>query len=186
MTLFFYILIAIITFIAFLHAWAKKEFDISRTVVINTPKEDVYNLIRQLKKQPSWMPWMEEDYKGTLKFNGEDGKQDAILYWKSKNRFYEGTQKIVKLNQGRIMETRVLVLKPAKMIFLEYKGLKGLDENKTKMVWGVRGGLNFPFSVIALIQPVDKMYGADLEKGLKNLKNILEHRAKKSELKVYS
>jgi len=50
MTLFFYILIAIITFIAFLHAWAKKEFDISRTVVINTPKEDVYNLIRQLKK----------------------------------------------------------------------------------------------------------------------------------------
>jgi hypothetical protein len=182
MTLFFYILIAIITFIAFLHAWAKKEFDISRTVVINKSKEDVYNLVRQLKKQPHWMPWFKKDYKGVLKFNGEDGKQDAILYWRNYNRLFEGTQKTVKLNQGRIMETRVLILKPAKMIFLEYKGLKELDENKTKMVWGVRGGLNFPFTIIALMQPVDKMYGDDLERGLKNLKHMLEYKHEKTEV----
>lgn len=182
MTLFFYILIAIITFIAFLHAWARKEFDISRTVVINRSKDDVYNLVRQLKKQPHWMPWFKKDYKGVLKFNGEDGKQDAILYWGNNNRLFEGTQKTVKLNQGRIMETRVLVLRPAKMIFLEYKGLKELAENKTKMVWGIRGGLNFPFSVIALMQPVDKMYGSDLELGLKNLKQILEYKNEKTEV----
>lgn len=182
MTLFFYILIALITFIAFLHAWAKKEFDISRTVVINRSKDDVYNLVRQLKKEPHWMPWFKKNYKGNLKFSGEDGKLGAILYWKNNNHLFEGTQKTVKLNQGRIMETRVLILKPVKMIFLEYKGLKELDGNKTKMVWGVRGGLNFPFSVIALIQPVDKMYGQDLELGLKNLKNILEYKHEKTEV----
>lgn len=181
MTLFFYILIAIITFIAFLHAWAKKEFDISRTVVINKSKEEVFHLVRQLKKQPHWMPWLKPDYKGVLKFNGEDGKTGALLYWKSKGMLYEGTQKIVKLNQGRIMETRMLILRPGKMILLEYKGLKELDENKTKMVWGVRGGLNFPFSVIALIQPVDKVYGKDLELGLKNLKKMLEYSHEKTE-----
>jgi len=182
MTLFFYILIAIITFVAFLHAWARKEFDISRTVVINRSKDDVYNLVRQLKKQPHWVPWFKKDYKGVLKFNGEDGKQGALLYWRNNNRLFEGTQKTVKLNQGRIMETRVLILRPAKMIFLEYKGLKELDENKTKMVWGIRGGLNFPFSVIALMQPVDKMYGEDLERGLKNLKQILEYKHEKTEV----
>jgi hypothetical protein len=182
MTLFFYILIAIITFVAFLHTWARKEFDISRTVVINRSKDDVYNLVRQLKKQPHWVPWFKKDYKGVLKFNGEDGKQGALLYWRNNNRLFEGTQKTVKLNQGRIMETRVLILRPAKMIFLEYKGLKELDENKTKMVWGIRGGLNFPFSVIALMQPVDKMYGEDLERGLKNLKQILEYKHEKTEV----
>ena len=182
MTLFFYILIAIITFIAFLHAMAKKEFDISRTLVINRSKEDVYNLVRQLKKQHLWMPCFEEDYKGVLKFNGDDGKPGALLYWKKNNRLFEGTQKIVKLNQGRIMETRVLVLRPGKLICLEYKGLKELDQNKTKMVWGIRGGLNFPFSVIALFQPVDKMYGDDLELGLKNLKKMLEHKHDKTEV----
>ncbi|WP_010229199.1 SRPBCC family protein [Gillisia marina] len=182
MTLFFYILIAIITFIAFLHAWAKKEFDISRTLVINRSKEDVYNLVRQLKKQHHWMPWFKKDYKGILRFNGDDGKQGALLYWRKNNRLFEGTQKIVKLNQGRIMETRVLVLRPAKLICLEYKGLKELEENKTKMVWGIRGGLNFPFSVIALFQPVDKMHGEDLELGLKNLKAMLEYKHEKTEV----
>ncbi|TVZ28147.1 polyketide cyclase/dehydrase/lipid transport protein [Gillisia sp. Hel_I_86] len=182
MTLIFYIIIGFITFIAFLHAWARKEFDISRTVVINRSKEDVYNLVRQLKKESHWMPWFKKNYKGILKFNGEDGKQGALLYWRSKNRLFEGTQKIVKLNQGRIMETRVLVIRPAKMILLEYKGLKELDENKTKMVWGIRGGLNFPFSVIALFQPADKMYGEDLELGLKNLKTMLEYKNKKTEV----
>lgn len=179
MTLFFYILIAFITFIAFLHALAKKEYDISRTLVINRSKEDVYNLVRQLKKQTHWMPWLKNDFKGILKFNGDDGKQNALLYWRKNNRLFEGTQKIVKLNPGKIMETRVLIIRPANLICLEYKGFKELDENKTKMVWGIRGGLNFPFSVIALFHPVDKMYGENLELGLKNLKMMLEYKDEK-------
>lgn len=174
MTLFFYILIAIITFFAFLHAWARKEFDISRTVVINRPKEEVYNFVRQLKKEHLWMPWFKENFNGILKYKGDDGKMEALLYWKGHRRFYEGTQKIVKLNQGKIVETRFLLVKPFRMVLLEYKGLKEIDENKTKMVWGIRGGLKFPFSVMALIHPVDKAYGKDLEKGLKNIKGILE------------
>ncbi len=176
MTLVFYIFIAIITFFAFLHAWAKKEFDISRTVIINRPKEEVFNFVRQLKKEPLWMPWFEKDYRGILKFKGDDGKPEALLYWKGHKFFYEGTQKINKLNQGRIMETRILVVKPFTLALLEYKGLKEIDENKTKIVWGIRGSLAFPFSVISLIHPVDKAFGKDLESGLKRIKSILEIR----------
>lgn len=178
MTLFFYILIAIITFFAFLHAWASKEFNISRTVVINSPKEEVFSFVRQLKKEHIWMPWFSKNFNGILKYKGEDGKLDAMLYWKGHKNFYEGTQKIIKLNQGKIIETRFLFAKPYKMILLEYKGLKEIDETKTKLVWGIRGELKFPFSVMALIHPVDKAYGKDLEEGLKNLKTILETRKK--------
>ncbi len=174
MTLIFYIFIAIITFFAFLHAWARKEFDISRTVVIQRPREEVYNFVRQLKKEPLWMPWFNKEYKGILKYDGDDGKMDAMLYWKGHKYFYEGTQKIVKLNQGKIMETRLLIVKPFRLVLLEYKGLKEIDENRTKMVWGIRGGLAFPLSVISLLHPVDKAYGDLLEEGLKNIKNILE------------
>lgn len=184
MTLIFYIIIGIITFIAFLHAAAKREFEISRTVVINCPKEEVFNLVRQLKKEPLWMPWFAGNYKGILKYKGEDGKTDALLYWKGHNRFYEGTQKITKIQQGKIIETKFSIVKPFKMILLEYKGLKEIDDNKTKMVWGVKGYLAFPFSVIALIQPVDKAYGKELELGLKNLKTILEAKNKSKEIQT--
>lgn len=181
MTLFFYILIAFITFIAFLHAWAKRDFNISRTIVINSSKDEVYGLIRQLKKQPLWMPWFKKD-KFILKFNGEDGKLEALLYWKCRKLLYEGTQKIIKLNPNRIMETRVLVTRPVKMVLLEYKAVKELDENKIKIVWGIQGNLPFPLSVLSIIHPMDKMYGEDLELGLKNLKKVIEYKHEKTEV----
>ena len=174
MTLIFYIIIGIITFIAFLHAAAKKEYDISRTVVINCPKEEVFNLVRQLKKERLWMPWFANNYEGILRYKGDDGKIGAYLYWKGHKKFYEGTQNITKINHGKIIETKISIVKPFKMMLLEYKGLKEIDDNKTKMVWGVKGYLAFPFSVFALIQPVDKAYGKELELGLKKLKTILE------------
>lgn len=184
MTLFFYTIIGIITFIAFLHAAAKKEFEISRTVVINCPKEEVFNLVRQLKKERLWMPWFLNNYKGILKYKGDDGKIDAFLYWKGHKRFYEGTQSITKINHGKIIETKFSIVKPFKLMLLEYKGLKEIDNNKTKMVWGVKGYLPFPFSVISLIQPVDKAYGLELELGLKNLKILLETRNISKEIPV--
>lgn len=184
MTLIFYIIIGIITFIAFLQAAAKKEFDVSRTVVINCPKEEVFNIVRQLKKEHLWMPWFADNYDGILKYKGEDGKIDALLYWKGHKRFYEGTQSITKIQQGKIIETKFSIVKPFKMILLEYKGLKEIDDTKTKMVWGVKGYLAFPFSVLALIQPVDKAYGNQLELGLKKLKISLEARNKSKEIKV--
>jgi hypothetical protein len=185
MTLFFYIIIGIITFIAFLQAAAKKEFDISRTVVINCPKEEVFNIVRQLKKEQLWMPWFADNYDGVLKYRGEDGKLDAFLYWKGHKKFYEGTQNITKIQQGKIIETKFSIVKPFKMILLEYKGLKEIDDNKTKMVWGIKGYLAFPFSVLALIHPVDKAYGKDLELGLKNLKTILEDKNITKDVKAF-
>ncbi len=185
MTLFFYTLIAIITFFAFLHAWASKEFDVSRTVVINRPKEEVFNYVRQLRNEHTWMPWFVEDFDGVLRYKGEDGKLDALLYWKGHKFFKEGTQKIIKIHQGKIIETRFLIVSPMKTVVLDYKGLKEMDENKTKMVWGVKGGLTFPFSVLALLHPIEKAYGNDLEAGLKNLKTIMEVKNKYREPSVY-
>lgn len=185
MTLFFYIIIGIITFIAFLHAWAGKEFEINRTVVINRPKDEVFNIVRQLRKEHLWIPWFKKDFNGVLKYSGEDGKMDALLYWKGHKTFYEGTQKITKINQGKIIETRYLVVKPLRMVMIEYKGLKEIDENKTKIVWGVKGGLAFPLSVMALIYPVDKAYGEKLEVGLKDLKTFMEAKFEKPPLKTF-
>jgi hypothetical protein len=182
MTLFFYSIIGIITFIAFLHAWADKEFEINRTVIINKQRDEVFNLVRQLKKEHLWMPWFKNNYNGILKYCGEDGKFDATLYWKGHRYFYEGTQKIIKINQGKIIETRIFIVKPLRMVLIDYKGLKEIDENKTKIVWGVKGALAFPFSVFALIYPVEKAYADKLEEGLKNLKSHLENKHEKTGL----
>lgn len=173
MTLFFYIIIGFITFIAFLHAWSRKDYELSRTVVINRPKAEVYAYIRQLKKQELWMPWFLNDPNFVMKFKGEDGKLGAASYWKGNNKV-EGIQKITKLQEGKLLETQLLFLRPYKSLSLNYMAVKELESERTKMVWGVKGVHRFPASVFMLFYGMERAIGNDFEAGLQNLKRILE------------
>lgn len=174
MTLFFYIIIGVITFGAFLHAWSKKDFNISRTIVINRPKAEVYAFVRQLKKQPQWMPWFQIDSQVQLKFKGEDGKTDAAIYWKGNKKVGEGMQRITKVKEGKVLESQLLFLKPYKAVALMYTGVKEVEPERTKMVLGIRGVHKFPASVMSLFVGLEKVIGEDLEKGLRELKKVME------------
>lgn len=175
MTLFFYVIIGIITFVAFLHAWAKKEYNLSRTVVINRPKAEVYAFIRQLKKQPLWLPWYLKDPDAVIKYKGEDGKVGASSYWKGSNNI-EGIQKIVKVKEGKVFETQLFFIKPYKSLSLNYIAVKEVEPDRTKMVWGVKGVHKFPASVLMLFYGMDRAIGKDFEVGLYNLKTYLERK----------
>lgn len=178
MTLFFYILIGVITFVAFLHAWSKKEYDIYRTLIINNPKAEVYGYVRQLKNQKYWIPWFGENPQLVLKLKGEDGKPGAALYWNGKSKFgeEEGVQKIVKVKQGKVFESQLMFVKPYKTLSLSYIGVKEVSEDRTKIVWGLRGVHRFPASVVMLFYGLERVVGKDLEEGLSNLKSILENK----------
>tara|TARA_B100000929_G_scaffold273380_1_gene245722 strand:- start:582 stop:1112 length:531 start_codon:yes stop_codon:yes gene_type:complete len=176
MTLFFYLIIGLITFFAFLHAWVKKDYDISRTVVINKPREEVFTFIRQLKNQPLWNPWFQRDPEAIMKYKGNDGKVGASFYWKGNAKVGEGIQRITKAKQGRVYETSILFVKPVKVHTLTYIGMKELDDEKTKMVWGTKGNLAFPLTIISIFYSPEKALGANFDKGLKELKEIMEFR----------
>ncbi len=122
------------------------------------------------------MPWFKRDPDAVLKFKGVDGKEGAGFYWRGNKKVGEGTQKIVKLKPTAIIETRLLFVRPIKLNSLTYIGIKELEPKKSKIVWGVRGLLPFPLSIISIFYSGDKLLGNDLEKGLINLKTILESR----------
>ena len=179
MTLFFYLLIAFITFIAFLHALARKRYDINRTMVINAPRDLVFSFVGRLKNYPLWVPWFKKYPNTRLKQKGEDGKLGAAIYWKGANRgMGEGFQKIIKVKHPRVFETRILFIKPVKVSMLTYFAVKELEPGKSKVVWGIRGTLPFPLSVISLFYSPNKLMGSDIEKGLLNLKTNMEKKVK--------
>lgn len=137
----------------------KKDYDVSRTVVINASREEVFNFVRKLRNQPHWNPWFRRDPEAIKKYKGEDGKLGSSFYWKGNSKAGEGIQRIVKAKFGRVLETRILFIKPIKVHALTYIGVKELEEEKTKMVWGVRGHLAFPLTIISLLYPPEKNSG---------------------------
>lgn len=178
MTFFFYILIGCITFIAFLHAWSKKEFDQNRTIIINKPKIEVYSYVRQLKLQHFWFPYFEKRPGIVLKYKGDDGREGAALYWKIKHRWFEeeGIEKIIKVKTGKVLETQFFFLKPCRTYFISYIAVKEVGNEKTKILWGIRGVHRFPLSVFFLFYGFNGKLRAHIEEGLENLKFNLENR----------
>ncbi|MCL6219196.1 SRPBCC family protein [Zunongwangia pacifica] len=174
MTLFFYVIIAVITFVAFLHAWSKKDYDVSRTIVINRSKADIYGFVRQLKNQPKWLAKLEHSKPTKLKFKGIDGKEGAIVYWKGDKTIGEGTQKIIKVKPGHVLETKLLLVKPVETVALVYFAAKEINAERTKVVFGVRGYLPFPYSVLCIFYSMENKFGDDFDKSLQNLKKHLE------------
>lgn len=143
--------------------------------MINRPKAEVYAYIRQLRKQPQWMPWFQKDPdKTVVKYKGEDGKVGASSYWKNSNRIGEGIQKITKIREGKVLESQLLLLKPYKSLAMNYMAVKEVEPERTKMVWGVRGVHKFPASVFFIFYSLESALGKDFEQGLQNLKNKLE------------
>ncbi|WBL27220.1 SRPBCC family protein [Zunongwangia sp. HGR-M22] len=174
MTLFFYVAIALITFVAFLHAWSKKDYDVSRTIVINRPKANVYAFIRHLENQKLWNSWYLKSENITTKFKGTDGKLNAICYWRGNDKIGEGTQKITKIKPGKVLETKILLLKPTKAVALGYFATKEIQPERTKIIFGLRGYLAFPYSVISIFYSMENRLGKECEESLQNLKRELE------------
>lgn len=121
------------------------------------------------------MTWFQNNPDVIIKYKGEDGKIGASCYWKGNNKnIGEGIQKITKVKEGKILEMQLLFLKPYKTMCLVYYGVKDLDPESSKLVWGIRGGHKFPASVLTLFYNLEKVIGKDMEESLQNLKQNLE------------
>jgi hypothetical protein len=46
--------------------------------------------------------------------------------------------------------------------------------NKTEVVWSITSKMPYPFNLMGAVMNMEDMLGSDLEKGLKNLKVLLE------------
>lgn len=164
------ILVAILIFIAVLlivALFVPKEMKAKAEIVINKPKSEVFNYIKFVKNQDNFGKWqlMDSDMKTTS--IGEDGTVGFLYKWDSEV-LDKGSQKITKIIEGDRVETELDFGfgDPAKSYFTTEE----VNENQTKVVWGIDGKSMYPFNLLNLFFNMDK----DFEEGLKNLKNELE------------
>src|ERR1700757_4744620 len=73
--------------------FTKKDYAIEREVVINKPKQDVFNYIKMLKNQPNYSKWAMDDPNAKMTFTGTDGTVGFISAWES-NKVGKGEQQI--------------------------------------------------------------------------------------------
>lgn len=174
MTTVLYILVGIVLLILVLAILAPKTYDVSRSIVIDSPRDKVFKALRSLKNQDEWSPWAKKDPNMKKEYDGTDGEVGSITRWAGNKEVGEGEQIITKIVDGERVEGELRFFKPWKSESDCYFEAEDADDGKTKVTWGFSGKNKFPFSIMMLFMSMDKMVGKDFEEGLATLKTKME------------
>ena len=174
MTTFLYILAGLVLLVVLLALIAPKSYDVSRSQLINSPKDKVFAVLRSLKQQDEWSPWAKRDPNMKKEYRGTDGEVGSVSYWHGNKDVGEGEQEITKIIDGERIEGHLRFLKPWKSESNCYFITEEAEDGQTKVTWGFSGKNTFPFSIMMLFMSMDKMVGKDFEEGLDTLKTKME------------
>jgi hypothetical protein len=79
----------------------KKDFVIEREIVLNKPKQDVFDYLKHLKNQENYSKWVALDPKTKISYSGTDGTVGFVMAWESDNPDVgKGEQEIKNIAEG--------------------------------------------------------------------------------------
>lgn len=169
-----FIVIGLAVLILLLMLLAPKSYHVSRSIVIDRPKWELYAVLRSLIKQEEWSPWVQKDPNMERNYEGVDGQVGFVSHWKGNKQVGEGEQEITNLIENQRVETQLRFIKPFKSVSEAYLDLLENQEGKTKVTWGFSGKHVMPMNIIMLFMDMDKVMGRDFNEGLTNLKELME------------
>lgn len=168
--------VGIVLLLPFLVAiFVKKDYAVEKEIVIQKPKNEVFNYIKFLKNQDNYSKWATMDPEMKKSFSGVDGTVGAVAGWESKkDEVGKGEQEIKNIVEGEKIDLELRFFEPMVSTDNAYLKTETVTDSTTKVKWGYYGKMTYPTNLITLFFDFEKMIGDDFEIGLNNLKVILE------------
>lgn len=109
-----YILLILVTIIAFLGFIALKNYNVYRGIIVKTAKYDAFDFLKYLKKQDLWSPWNKKDPTMKNTFKGTDGTIGFINAWQGNKEVGAGEQEILMIVEGELVVSKLRFFRPWK------------------------------------------------------------------------
>jgi effector-binding domain-containing protein len=171
------VLVLIVVFVV-LALVAPKKYSVERSVVIDAPRQLVFNHVRYWRNWKDWSPWAKMDSAMTVTVEGQDGEVGSIYKWQGDPKLTgKGEMTNTGLKDDSEITYHLHFIEPWESESDGY--VRATDtEGGTQVTWAMYGESPIPWNVFMLFSSMDKMIGGDFEKGLQNLKTIAEKEAK--------
>ncbi len=155
--------------------FVRKDYSVEREIVINKPKQQVFDYLKLLKNQDNYSKWAMMDSKMKKEYTGTDGTVGFISAWDSENdEVGSGEQEITKITEGERIDFQLRFQKPIKSSSPAYMTTESLSDSTTKVKWGMKGTMVYPTNAVLLFMDISEILGRDLTTGLTTLKGVLE------------
>jgi uncharacterized protein YndB with AHSA1/START domain len=151
------------------------DYRLTRSTVIAAPAAAVFAQVNDLKKWDDWSPWAKLDPAAKVTFSGPPAGPGATFAWSGNDKVGEGTMTITESRPNERVATRTDFVKPfagtshSDFIFSEAGG-------QTNVIWTMSGTNNFIGKAMCLFVSMEQMLGPDFEKGLAQIKQVVERK----------
>jgi hypothetical protein len=149
------------------------EFCVTRTATIPASPATVFAQVNDLHAWEAWSPWAKLDPKAKNSFTGADAGAGAAMAWDGNNKVGAGKMTITESRADEWIRFRLEFVRPFKATNTAEFTFKP-EGNQTVVNWGMSGKNNFGGKVFSLFMNCDDMIGKDFDKGLANLKSVVE------------
>ena len=151
-----------------------KKLDIECNITIKAPPQQIFDYIKFTKNHDNFSVWNMMDPDMKKEYKGIDGSVGFVYSWDSnKNKNVgAGEQEIKKIEEAKSIEYEIRFIRPMQSVATSKYILTPGTNNQTTIQWGFYSEMKFPMNAM---KPLFKnMMGKALDKGLNNLKVILE------------
>lgn len=166
------VLAGVIAMLLILGLLMKKDHYVKCDVIINAPRQKVFDFIKFLKNQDEFNEHAKADTDRKKEFKGTDGTIGYIYAWSGNKDAGIGEKEIMHIVEGKRVETEIRFVKPFKAVGYAIMDTESLTDNQTKVYWSNAGKLKYPLNI--MIPMVEKSVAKSMNASLQTLKNILE------------
>ncbi|WP_406695070.1 alpha/beta fold hydrolase [Singulisphaera sp. Ch08] len=148
-------------------------FRVERTATISALPPAVFARVNDLHQFQTWSPWAKLDPAVKMTFEGPSAGTGAIYRWAGNTDVGEGSMTITESRPSDQVRMRLEFLKPfsaTNTVEFTFKP----EGDHTAVSWSMAGKNNFVAKLFQLFISMDKMVGGDFEKGLAQLKSVVE------------
>lgn len=167
-----FLVLGIIVIILISGLFIKKDYILEKEIVINKPRQEVFNYVKHLKNQNNFSYWATLDTNMQVTYTGTDATPGFIFAWKGNKKAGVGEEEITKIEEGKRIDYALRFKEPMESEMNSYIVTEDTGANATRVKWAMYGTSNYPWNVMNPFMNV--MMGSDLEIGLSNLKKLLE------------
>ena len=168
------VILCIVVLLLIIAAFMRKDVNVTKEIIINKSKQEVFAYVRLLKNQDNFSKWGSMDSNMKKTYTGTDGTVGFISAWVGNKKVGEGEQEILKINEGNRIDYALRFIKPFKSNSNAFMTFEDAGNNQTKMQWGFKSRMPYPMNAMCIFMNMEEMCGKDFQIGLDNLKALLE------------
>jgi len=174
------VVLAVLTLILFLVvgllvvvAMQSGDLKVTRTATINAPAYRIFPHVNDFHKWDAWSPWAKIDPNMKTTYSGPPAGVGSSYSWVGNDQVGEGKMTITKSQPSNQIEIDLEFIKP-----FAAKNQTSFDiedqSGSTNVTWTMTGKKNFLMKAVCLVMDMDKEVGGDFEKGLAQMKTVVE------------